>query len=774
MKNDTIFILLLLVLSTNIAHSYPKNNLPDTTIWEYKGVVLKDADSMVFQPLHNINSTWDSLNQTYILNKIPHKVFNLNTYDEVNDTLLMKYGKRGGDYLITKIIDIRNLKNPYLTFLYQRAGIYPNRGNTGWCDSILYGPERRVSVAQDTSKSVQDPDLLLIEFMSSDSANLSTLQNPKESDWNIHPRRGGAKPETKNPAMSIFGGGGYRRGFLETDKDSALSFAEGLRADYTDVGNDDRFERAYIQIPDTFVKKGFIRVRFRVDALRNGNGNVVKDDNDDFYLDDIKINQDDPDIALNSVYIQNPYSMLNLNTKFAVPVYLNLSGINTNPKDSIIVKIMIKHSGEPYFTGNEPYSFEIKLPMDSLSSMTQIPSFRIKDYAKYLKNGKNTFQLWAVIDSEKNNSDESNDTLYHEFDIYLGKTIAYDDPINPTNDIPKFSGDPGMGLFQTLYYSGNDFVEDLKYRQWSVGETGQIGLKFTISETDTVFGYQAYWGSLNQSFEDISFSIYKQSGQPSALLVKGSLIYKYRGFDDFKKDAVWDDYVTYKFIKPIILDPGDYWFAVGGMGELPFQLGATAKRMGLVINTYDSDSLGRGNGTCCGLSSANLLVDKTLKFKSKINNKWYNNNFSESENGRGSGHWANFTPNMGNPANSHLNYTGEIGMEFNTFTRGTFMPMIRLYMDGSHHTWSDVGNETKTSDEIEISPNPATDFIEILVGTRRAVSDQSEIKILNIYGQTVLSVGAIHELPLRVDISVLARGMYFVRIGDRVQKFVKI
>jgi ligand-binding sensor domain-containing protein len=73
-----------------------------------------------------------------------------------------------------------------------------------------------------------------------------------------------------------------------------------------------------------------------------------------------------------------------------------------------------------------------------------------------------------------------------------------------------------------------------------------------------------------------------------------------------------------------------------------------------------------------------------------------------------------------------------------------------------------------------IYPNPASDFIEISVGAQLAVSDQSEIRIFNIYGQTVLFVGAIHELPLQIDVSGLAPGMYFVRIGDKVQKFIKL
>jgi photosystem II stability/assembly factor-like uncharacterized protein len=87
---------------------------------------------------------------------------------------------------------------------------------------------------------------------------------------------------------------------------------------------------------------------------------------------------------------------------------------------------------------------------------------------------------------------------------------------------------------------------------------------------------------------------------------------------------------------------------------------------------------------------------------------------------------------------------------------------------------TDMQDDKLSPLESNISPNPASDFIIISVGANGRSPLQSDIKILNIYGQTVFSVGAIHELPLRVDISGLAPGMYFVRIGDRVSKFIKI
>ncbi len=91
----------------------------------------------------------------------------------------------------------------------------------------------------------------------------------------------------------------------------------------------------------------------------------------------------------------------------------------------------------------------------------------------------------------------------------------------------------------------------------------------------------------------------------------------------------------------------------------------------------------------------------------------------------------------------------------------------------SHNVWVEDGNYNR-NDDIQIYPNPAADFIEISVGANGPSPLQNDVRIYNVFGQTVLSVGAIHELPLRVDISGLALGMYFVRIGDIISKFVKL
>jgi hypothetical protein len=72
-----------------------------------------------------------------------------------------------------------------------------------------------------------------------------------------------------------------------------------------------------------------------------------------------------------------------------------------------------------------------------------------------------------------------------------------------------------------------------------------------------------------------------------------------------------------------------------------------------------------------------------------------------------------------------------------------------------------------------ISPNPASDYIEINLGNI-ILSEAKDLKIYNSLGECVISVGAIHEpidrrslLPLqRIDISALSPGLYFININN--------
>jgi photosystem II stability/assembly factor-like uncharacterized protein len=87
-----------------------------------------------------------------------------------------------------------------------------------------------------------------------------------------------------------------------------------------------------------------------------------------------------------------------------------------------------------------------------------------------------------------------------------------------------------------------------------------------------------------------------------------------------------------------------------------------------------------------------------------------------------------------------------------------------------------IEDEYPKNSENLISPNPASDFIEISVGANGRSPLQSEVRIYNVFGQNVSSTRAgLEPAPtIRIDVSGLPPGMYFVMIGDKVGKFVKI
>jgi ligand-binding sensor domain-containing protein len=79
--------------------------------------------------------------------------------------------------------------------------------------------------------------------------------------------------------------------------------------------------------------------------------------------------------------------------------------------------------------------------------------------------------------------------------------------------------------------------------------------------------------------------------------------------------------------------------------------------------------------------------------------------------------------------------------------------------------------------EMHIYPNPAGDYITIQPSEGFKPSEGSKVKIFNTLGIEVSSAGGgVNEVDgggYRIDISNLPTGVYFIKIGDRVEKFVK-
>ena len=85
------------------------------------------------------------------------------------------------------------------------------------------------------------------------------------------------------------------------------------------------------------------------------------------------------------------------------------------------------------------------------------------------------------------------------------------------------------------------------------------------------------------------------------------------------------------------------------------------------------------------------------------------------------------------------------------------------------------------SDEFSISPNPAEDFIEISKpseGSEPSEGSLNSVRIFNVFGETVFTSVCSADTSAgggqKIDVSGLPSGVYFVRVGNKVSKFVKI
>jgi photosystem II stability/assembly factor-like uncharacterized protein len=96
-----------------------------------------------------------------------------------------------------------------------------------------------------------------------------------------------------------------------------------------------------------------------------------------------------------------------------------------------------------------------------------------------------------------------------------------------------------------------------------------------------------------------------------------------------------------------------------------------------------------------------------------------------------------------------------------------------------------VEDNVITNNELLITPNPASEYIEIRYNTVGAVYMSASVEIYNVLGVCVKNVNpTLRHTPaplergfgegvLKVDVSDLPTGVYFVRIGNLVEMFVK-
>jgi hypothetical protein len=86
-----------------------------------------------------------------------------------------------------------------------------------------------------------------------------------------------------------------------------------------------------------------------------------------------------------------------------------------------------------------------------------------------------------------------------------------------------------------------------------------------------------------------------------------------------------------------------------------------------------------------------------------------------------------------------------------------------------------LGTPTSVQDEnleneLKVIPNPAGEYITV----NMKPSEGSAIQIYNTLGELVLTVGTGRDLSARIDISSLSKGLYVVKVGTKMAKFIKM
>jgi hypothetical protein len=100
-----------------------------------------------------------------------------------------------------------------------------------------------------------------------------------------------------------------------------------------------------------------------------------------------------------------------------------------------------------------------------------------------------------------------------------------------------------------------------------------------------------------------------------------------------------------------------------------------------------------------------------------------------------------------------------------------------IFVSEIKDNYTGINDKEKAETLLEISPNPATDFITIALKPSEGFepSEGSEINIFNTLGEKVMSE-LIHPMTAshRMNIESLPKGIYFVKAGCEIVKFVKM
>ncbi len=618
---------------------------------------------------------------------------------------------RNGDELRSFPIDLRNKYNASLSISVQRV-LKKDDWPRGFGDLTLVGPEPRTihngdpfTISNNGLTASQVPDEIVVEFAKPSDDGIKDITNITLKNWRHHPQARGSKAAaiTDMAAITVYGAGGYLIGFLETQKDSALALPgsgkiNSLRpTPFTKIIYDDGFDleykKYYVTIPDTFIRwkaDGAKNFRFRVKVYATNDlkcALCISDDTDDFLVDNIKISfpAEITDIEVASVKIQWPYTIAPASQATSIPVTVKLSNNTSLDAPGFAVKVKIfridqlgNHiDKDPIYCRTEPVS-----NLNSGNELELImPTWNAR---KSQVDTVGTYRIYAMVAMPETDLEPKNDTTYTDVTLRFGRVFAYDPAVEkPENNVPSFGlpGGKGLNLFGYNWDGANagPAWDATTHATGAIGGngSGSIAMKFELLNTDTLRGFEAYFGQMNMSSDQITFRLYEGSDLTPSSTILFSAVTTRGGVNQ----NIYGRYVTYNLGQTIILPRGVYWLSISQDGQTGLELGASSSRSGLrTMNTFIDPNTGEWN-----VAGNAFYLDKS--FRRKVAGNWQNNNFFCYENVASGGGWVMFTPSTGKLGYPHLNHFGQVtdAGPTRTLTRGSWIPMLRPYFGVKTH-----------------------------------------------------------------------------------------
>ena len=520
---DTTYGLIFAIRRTSVPFFDPSDNygktlqgdIPDQTMWCSIGATVVDGE----------DSTWNPPPPRYPNGGVgtDHMISPVIRLDRMNFDGNYYAGAGMGDTLTSFPINLQAKTQVILSFDYMRGGRhdYP----LGSDIPTLNGP---LPTVLDSNGKVLPGDSLILEFRKP----LASVYNPSDSGWNeIAAIDGGHDFEFKTARIS-------------------RNYDERVWNIQVDGGNT-------ILLPDTtdYFTPDF---RFRL-RLKSNNiiGSYPVEDAAAWYVDNLQLTTPLlPEGEVSWVKVTTPCTEVP-RSQAVFPVFFNFFNISypINISQPFFVYILAPNE-------DTVYSDTVQVNNIREGQDTIIPC---KDWDA--RNLIGTDGTYTVIEPIDNGWFLLNSILTTYSKLYL--RISDD-------SIPEFAMD-NAGLDPTLNI-GNDIPKVIGKEGKGIGfenTTGSFALKFQLEWPDTFYGARAYFGTANQGFDSIEFSIY--ASDSNAIVpgqrIAGSILSTHRG-------PQFDQFSSYFEPAPILLQPGIYWLAVSQLYTQSMELGGNIFRGG--------------------------------------------------------------------------------------------------------------------------------------------------------------------------------------------------